>query len=135
MVTDLGADGNRYIKFWIDSLPESHREEPDLQQMSEGQSITDPSYHRSASPLTDTPACGDHSTPPEESYQPRPSRAGQIPAFGGLRQHVPGVPVSSPVVGLTGSPPSPPSISLRPSANRMFAVGHGATERMVLSRC
>ena len=50
VVTDLGADGNRYIEFWVDSVPDSHREEPDIQQMFDGQGTTDPANHRSASP-------------------------------------------------------------------------------------
>ena len=33
--------------FWVDSVPESHREEADVQQVFEGQSITDPAQeHR-----------------------------------------------------------------------------------------
>ena len=100
-MTDLGPDGSRYVKFWVGSVPESHHEETDTQQMFDGQSITDPTYHRRASPVTDALVFGNHPPPPEESYQTRSSRVGQIPAFGGLRQHVPGAPMGSPVIGLT----------------------------------
>ena len=74
VVTDLGADGTRHIKFWVDSGFESFSDEHDPQQMLEA----------------DTPMFGEQPSPPEESHQYRSSQAGQIPVFGGLRQHVPG---------------------------------------------
>ena len=101
--TNLGADGNRYVKFWVDSSAESLHEEHDLQQMFEGQSTTDPVDRRHTSPVAETPVFGDQPPPPEESYQYRPSQAGQIPVFGGLRQHVPGTHMASPITDLNGS--------------------------------
>ena len=44
-----------------------HRgEEPDIHQMFDVESITDPTYPRRASPVTDAPVFGDHPSPPEE---------------------------------------------------------------------
>ena len=41
VVTDINADGVRYIKFWVDASPESNREEEvDFQQTFDGHQCT-----------------------------------------------------------------------------------------------
>ena len=65
-MTDIGIDGEGYVKFWVDEVPESPRVDPDVQQMFAGQNITDPIYHSHASPVAATPTFGDQSPQPED---------------------------------------------------------------------
>ena len=62
----------------VDAAPESQLDETDVQQMFEGQSITDPMCRRRPTPVSETPSFGGQSS-------------SQV--FGGFRQHVPGTPM------------------------------------------
>ena len=70
IATDIGPDGARYVKFWVDAAPDSHHEEADFLQMFEGQNITDLMYSRRAPPAAEMPMFGDQCPSPEEPSHP-----------------------------------------------------------------
>ena len=77
-VTDVGMDGERYVTSWIDEVPDSPPEDPDVQQMFAEQDITAPAHHTSATQVATTPMFGERSTQPADVYQQQPRLDGAI---------------------------------------------------------
>ena len=107
VVTVIGPDGTRYV----DATVVRHHDEADIQQVLEGQSITDPMCSRRAPPTTETPIFGDQCPLPElrtaskQCSWTKSCRANptvwrtQIPCVRFL--------TGSPLIHLTGAPPQP----------------------------
>ena len=82
-MTDVSADGVRYVKCLVDATPESSREG----QMFDGQCVTDQVHPRRIVPTTDTPMFGSRCQATDGASRAASSgthRAGLNPRFGGI---------------------------------------------------
>ena len=104
-MTDLDAEGNRYVKFWVAVNPESNLQEEDVdfQQMFDGKNISDSSQSGRPNPTTDALVFGGYYQPPDGTSRPAGSEthhAGLNSRTGGSRSPPTSVSTCSPVIDL-----------------------------------